>query len=35
MDPEDLRSLMDDGYERFCEYVEKYERERKRMDYGT
>lgn len=35
MDPEDLHSLMDDGYERFCEYVEKYERERKRMDYGT
>lgn len=35
MDPEDLRSLMDDGYERFCKYVEKYERERKRMDYGT
>lgn len=35
MVPEDLRSLMDDGYERFCEYVEKYERERKRMDYGT
>lgn len=35
MDPEDLRSLMDDGYERFCEYVERYERERKRMDYGT
>ena len=35
MDPEDLCSLMDDGYERFCEYVEKYERERKRMDYGT
>lgn len=35
MDPEDLRSLMGDGYERFCEYVEKYERERKRMDYGT
>lgn len=35
MDPEDLRSLMDDGYERFCEHVEKYERERKRMDYGT
>lgn len=35
MDPEDLRSLTDDGYERFCEYVEKYERERKRMDYGT
>lgn len=35
MDPEDLRSLMDDGYERFCEYMEKYERERKRMDYGT
>lgn len=35
MDPEDLHSLMDDGYERFCEYVERYERERKRMDYGT
>lgn len=35
MDPEDLRSLIDDGYEKFCEYVEKYERERKRMDYGT
>ena len=35
MNPEDLRSLMDDGYEKFCEYVEKYERERKRMDYGT
>lgn len=35
MDPEDLRSLMDDGYEKFCEYVEKYERERKRMNYGT
>lgn len=35
MDPEDLRSLMDDGYEKFCEYVEKYERERKRKDYGT
>lgn len=35
MDANDLRSLLDEGYEKFCEYVEKYERERKRMDYGT
>lgn len=35
MDPEDLRSLMDDGYERFCEYVERYEREKRRTQYGT
>lgn len=35
MNPEDLRSLMDDGYERFCEYVERYEREKRRTQYGT
>lgn len=35
MDPEDLRSLMDDRYERFCEYVERYEREKRRTQYGT
>ena len=35
MDAEDLRSLLDEGYERFCQYVEQYERERKRKDYGT
>lgn len=35
MDANDLRSLMDEGYEKFCEYVERYEREKRRTQYGT
>lgn len=35
MNAEDLRSIMDEGYERFCEYVERYEREKRRTQYGT
>lgn len=30
MDANDLRSLLDEGYEKFCEYVERYEREKRR-----
>ena len=29
------RSLLDEGYEKFCEYVERYEREKRRTQYGT
>ena len=25
---------MDEGYEKFCEYVERYEREKRRTQYG-
>jgi len=35
MNAEDLRSIMDEGYEKFCEYVEQYEREKRRTQYGT
>lgn len=35
MNVEDLRSIMDEGYEKFCEYVERYEREKRRTQYGT
>ena len=35
MDANDLRSLLDEGYEKFCEYVERYEREKRRTQYGT
>lgn len=35
MNAEDLRSIMDEGYEKFCEYVERYEREKRRTQYGT
>ena len=35
MNAEDLRSVMDEGYEKFCEYVERYEREKRRTQYGT
>ena len=35
MDANDLRSLQDEGYEKFCEYVERYEREKRRTQYGT
>lgn len=35
MNTEDLRALLDDGYEKFCEYVERYEREMRRKNYGT
>ena len=34
MNAEDLRSVMDEGYEKFCEYVERYEREKRRTQYG-
>ena len=34
MDANDLRSLLDEGYEKFCEYVERYEREKRRTQYG-
>lgn len=35
MNANDLRSLLDEGYEKFCEYVERYEREKRRTQYGT
>ena len=35
MNAEDLRSIMDEGYEKFCEYAERYEREKRRTQYGT
>jgi TP901 family phage tail tape measure protein len=35
MNAEDLRSIMDEGYEKFCEYMERYEREKRRTQYGT
>lgn len=35
MNAEDLRSIVDEGYEKFCEYVERYEREKRRTQYGT
>lgn len=35
MNAEDLRSIMDEGYEKFCEYVERHEREKRRTQYGT
>lgn len=35
MNAEDLHSIMDEGYEKFCEYVERYEREKRRTQYGT
>lgn len=35
MNAEDLRYIMDEGYEKFCEYVERYEREKRRTQYGT
>lgn len=35
MNAEDLCSIMDEGYEKFCEYVERYEREKRRTQYGT
>lgn len=35
MNVEDLCSIMDEGYEKFCEYVERYEREKRRTQYGT
>lgn len=35
MDANDLHSLLDEGYEKFCEYVERYEREKRRTQYGT
>lgn len=35
MNAEDLRSITDEGYEKFCEYVERYEREKRRTQYGT
>ena len=35
MDANDLRSLLDEGYEKFCEYVERCEREKRRTQYGT
>lgn len=35
IDANDLRSLQDEGYEKFCEYVERYEREKRRTQYGT
>lgn len=35
MNAEDLRSIMDEDYEKFCEHVERYEREKRRTQYGT
>ena len=35
MDANDLRTLLDEGYEKFCEYIERYEREKRRTQYGT
>lgn len=35
MTPDDLRTILDEGYERFCENMERYEREMRRKNYGT
>ena len=35
MNMEDLRALLEDGYEKFCKYVERYEHEMRRKNYGT
>lgn len=34
MDADDLRALLDEGYEKFCEYMERYEREKRRTQYA-
>ena len=35
MNEDELHSIMEQGYERFCEYVERYEQEKRRRGYGT
>ena len=32
---EELRSILDDDFERFCENMERYESEMRRKNYGT
>lgn len=34
MDADDLRALLDEGYEKFCEYMERYEWEKRRTQYA-
>lgn len=35
MSADELRNLLDEGYEKFCEYMEQYEHETRRKNYGT
>lgn len=35
MNADELRELLDEGYEKFCEYMEQYEHETRRKNYGT
>lgn len=35
MSADELRELLDEGYEKFCEYMEQYEHETRRKSYGT
>ena len=35
MSADELRELLDEGYEKFCEYMEQYEHETRRKNYGT
>lgn len=35
MSADELRELLDEDYERFCEYMEQYEHETRRKNYGT
>lgn len=35
MNESELQTVMEQGYERFCEYVERYEQEKRRRAYGA
>lgn len=35
MNENELQAVMEQGYERFCEYVERYEQEKRRRAYGA
>lgn len=35
MSADELRELLEEGYEKFCEYMEQYEHETRRKNYGT
>lgn len=35
MSADELRELLDEDYEKFCEYMEQYEHETRRKNYGT
>ena len=35
MSADELRELLHEGYEKFCEYMEQYEHETRRKNYGT